>query len=162
MDKKIREKIALSARGGSTSSGKRYQLISPFLAEPARAQNEYFRKQAEIKHKFPRYGLRKVRVSAMKAWLKKYRKGGFDSLKPKNRSDGGRPKRLREDLLKSIEIKCKAYPSLSVQKLYEELRDQNLLGQSPVHYNTLLQIGQRAGMAPSQGSDRCTQGLRSE
>ena len=35
MDKEIREKISL----------KRYQLISPFLAEPARAQNEYFRKQ---------------------------------------------------------------------------------------------------------------------
>jgi hypothetical protein len=45
MDKEIREKIAL----------KRYQLISPVLAEPARAQNEYFRKQAEIEHEFPRY-----------------------------------------------------------------------------------------------------------
>ena len=69
MDKEIREKIAL----------KRYQLISPVLAEPARAQNEYFRKQAETEHEFPRYGLRKVRVSTMKAWLRKYRKGGFDA-----------------------------------------------------------------------------------
>ena len=66
MDKEIREKIAL----------KRYQLISPVLAEPARAQNEYFRKQAEIEHELPR-GLRKVTVSTMKAWLRKYRKGGF-------------------------------------------------------------------------------------
>ena len=84
MDKEIREKIAL----------KRYQLISPVLAEPARAQNEYFRKQAETEHDFPRYGLRKISVSTMKAWLRKYRKGGFDLLKPKNRSDGGRPKRF--------------------------------------------------------------------
>jgi len=67
MDKEIREKIAL----------KRYQLISPVLAEPARAQNEYFRKQAETEHEFPRYGLRKVRASTMKAWLRKYRKGGL-------------------------------------------------------------------------------------
>jgi len=101
MDKEIREKIAL----------KRYQLISPVLAEPARAQNEYFRKQTETEHEFPRYGLRKVTVSTMKAWLRKYRKGGFDALKPKNRSDGGRPKRLDEGLLKAIEIKCKAHPS---------------------------------------------------
>ena len=43
MDKEIREKIAL----------KRYQLISPVLAEPARAQNEYFRKQAETEHELP-------------------------------------------------------------------------------------------------------------
>jgi len=138
MDKEIREKIAL----------KRYQLISPVLAEPARAQNEYFRKQAEIEHELPRYGLRKVSVSTMKAWLRKYRKGGFDLLKPKNRSDGGRPKRFTQDLLKTIEIKCKGYPSLPVQKLYEMLRDQDLLGQPPVHYNTLLRVVKEQGWLP--------------
>jgi putative transposase len=147
MDKEIREKIAL----------KRYQLISPVLAEPARAQNEYFRKQAETEHEFPRYGLRKVTVSTMKAWLRKYRKGGFDTLKPKNRSDlsacnaqadGGRPRRFNEDLLKTLEIKCKAHPSLSVQKLYEMLRDQDLLGQPPVHYNTLLRVVKEQGWLP--------------
>ncbi len=135
MDKEIREKIAL----------KRYQLISPVLAEPARAQNEYFRKQAETEHEFPRYGLKKVRVSTMKAWLRKYRKGGFDALKPKTRSDGGRPKRLDEGLLKAIEIKCKAHPSLSGQKLYEMLREQDLLGHPPVHYNTLLRVLKEQG-----------------
>jgi putative transposase len=138
MDKEIREKIAL----------KRYQLISPVLAEPARAQNEYFRKQAETEHEFPRYGLKKVRVSTMKAWLRKYRKGGFDALKPKTRSDGGRPKRLDEGLLKALEIKCKAHPSLSVQKLYEMLRDQDLLGHPPVHYNTLLRVVKEQGWLP--------------
>ena len=135
MDKEIREKIAL----------KRYQLISPVLAEPARAQNEYFRKQAETEHEFPRHGLKKVHVSTMKAWLRKYRKGGFDALKPKTRSDGGRPKRLDEGLLKAIEIKCKAHPSLSVQKLYEELQHYGLLGHPPVHYNTLLRVVKEQG-----------------
>jgi len=138
MDKEIREKIAL----------KRYQLISPVLAEPARAQNEYFRKQAEIEHELPRYGLKKVRVSTMKAWLRKYRKGGFDALKPQTRSDGGRPKRFTEDLLKTMEIKCKAHPSLSGQKLYEMLRDQDLLGHPPVHYNTLLRVVKAHGWLP--------------
>ena len=138
MDKEIREKIAL----------KRYQLISPVLAEPARAQNEYFRKQAESEHELPRYGLRKISVSTMKAWLRKYRKGGFDALKPKNRSDGGRSRRLDEELLKAIEIKCQAHPSLPVQKLYEALRDQDLLGHPPVHYNTLLRVVKEKGWLP--------------
>ena len=44
MEKDIREKIAL----------KRYQIISPVLAEPARAQNDYFRRQAEKEHDFYR------------------------------------------------------------------------------------------------------------
>jgi len=130
MQEDSREKIAL----------KRFEIISPVLAEPARAQNEYFRKQAERQLDFPRYGLRKVSVSSMKSWLRKYRQGGFEALKPKNRSDGGRPRRLDAQSLKAIEVKCKAYPGFSVQKLYEDLRDQNLLGQPPVHYNTLLRV----------------------
>lgn len=130
MEKEIREKIAL----------KRFQLISPVLAEPARAQNEYFRQQAQHEHDFPRYGSRKVTVSTMKAWLRKYRKKGFEGLKPKNRSDGGRPRRLDAETIKVIEVKCKAYPYWTVQKLYEDLGRQGLLGQPPVHYNTLLRL----------------------
>ena len=130
MEKDIRERIAL----------KRYQIISPVLAEPKRAQNEYFRKQAQIEHDFPRYGLKTFSISTLKSWLKKYRKQGFEGLKPKNRSDGGRPRRLDAKTLKAIEIKCKAYPYLTVQKLYENLRNQNLLGTPPVHYNTLLRL----------------------
>jgi len=51
MEEDIREKIAL----------KRYQLISPVLAEPARAQNEYLRKQAGQELTFPRYGDKQFR-----------------------------------------------------------------------------------------------------
>jgi len=130
MQKEIREKIAL----------KRYQLISPVLAEPARSQNEYFRKIAQTEHDFPRYGLRKVRVSTLKAWLRQYRKNGFEGLKPKTRNDSGRPRRVDDNMIKTIEIKCKAYPYLTVQKLYENLRDQRLLGEPPIHYNTLLRV----------------------
>ncbi len=136
MEKDIQEKIAL----------KRYQIISPILAEPARAQNEYFRTQAELEHDFPRYGLKKLSVSTLKAWLREYRKGGFDALKPKSRSDSGRPKRLDQQAIKAIEIKCKAYPYWTVRKLYENLRDQDLLGHPPVHYNTLLRIVKERGL----------------
>ncbi len=135
MEKDIRERIAL----------KRFQLISPVLAEPARAQNEYFRKQAEREHDFPRYGVRKVSVSTMKAWLRMYRKRGFEALKPKSRADSGRPRRLDEQTLKAIEVKCKAYPYWTVRKLYENLMDQGLLGEPPVHYNTLLRVIKEKG-----------------
>jgi putative transposase len=135
MEKDTRERIAI----------KRYQIISPVLAEPARAQNEYFRKQAEQEHEFPYYGRRKVTVSTMKSWLRSFRERGFNALKPKERSDEGRPRRLNDQLLKVIEVKCKAFPNFSAQKLYEELRDQNLLGDPPVHYNTLLRIVKTQG-----------------
>lgn len=130
MDEAIREKIAL----------KRFEIISPILAEPRRVQNDYFRKQAERDHEFPYYGSRRVAVSTMKGWLKKYRKKGFNALKPQERSDTGRPRRITEEMLQAIRIKCTAYPYWSVQKLYEELSIQNLLGHPPIHYNTLLRI----------------------
>jgi len=135
MEKDTRERIAI----------KRYQIISPVLAEPARAQNEYFRQQAERDHDFPHYGPRKISLSTMKSWLRVFRRRGFNALKPKERSDGGRPRRLNDQLLKVIEVKCKAYPHFSAQKLFEELRDQHLLGEPPVHYNTLLRLVKTQG-----------------
>jgi len=138
MEKDIQEKIAL----------KRYQIISPVLAEPKRTQNEYFRAQALLENDFPRYGLKTFSVSTLKSWLRAYRKKGFDALKPAERSDSGRPKRLDEQAMKAIEIKCRAYPYWTVQKLYENLRDQDLLGHPPVHYNTLLRIVKERGYLP--------------
>jgi len=136
MDEEIREKIAL----------KRYQIISPVLAEPTRAQNEYFRKQADIEHNFPHYGANKFSVSTMKSWLRTYRDKGFAGLKPNSRSDKGRPRRFDEHLIDTIAVKCKAYPFWSIQKLYEHLLDQELLGDPPVHYNTLRRMVKDNGL----------------
>ncbi len=130
MDEEIREKIAL----------KRYQIISPVLAEPQRAQNDYFRKQGDIEHHFPHYGVKKVGVSTMKSWLRTYREKGFAGLKPNARSDKGRPRRFDTQLMDVVSVKCKAYPYWSIQNLYEHLRAQDLLGDPPAHYNTLRRV----------------------
>ena len=150
MEKDIRETIAL----------KRFEIISPVLAEPARAQNEYFRQQAQREHLFPRYGLRKVKVSTMKTWLKKYRKQGFEALKPKNRTDGGRPRRLDEQTLKVIEVKCKAYPHFSAQKLYEEMRDQGLLGHPPSTTTPCSESSKPRGGLPPKNAPMCAKPSR--
>ena len=141
MNKDIAEQIAL----------KRYQIISPVLAEPGRVQNEYFRTQAEREHEFPRYGSRRIAISTMKGWLRSYRKKGFAGLKPGKRCDAGRPRRVSEAMLTAIRVKCKAYPDLSVQKLYEELLAQKLLGEPPIHYNTLLRIVTLEQLLPAKG-----------
>jgi transposase InsO family protein len=141
MNKDISEQIAL----------KRYQIISPVLAEPGRVQNEYFRTQAEREHEFPRYGSRRIAVSTMKGWLRRYRKKGFAGLKPGKRCDAGRPRRVSEAMLTAIRVKCKAYPDLSVQRLYEELLAQKLLGEPPIHYNTLLRIVTLELLLPAKG-----------
>jgi len=136
MKDEIREKIAL----------KRYQIISPVLAEPSRAQNEYFRKQAAIEHDFPHYGLKKIGVSTMKAWLRTYRKEGFESLKPNPRADKGRPRRLNQHMMDAVSVTCKAYPHWRIQNVYEHLLAQDLLGDPPIHYNTLRRVIKEKGL----------------
>lgn len=130
MDEETREQIALI----------RYKLISPVVVEPGRVQNEYFRNQSGTAHVFPRYGVRKVKVSTFKSWLKKFKEGGFDGLKPKIRKDKGRPRKSTPELLDIIRIKCKAYPHLTVKRLHEKLIDEVKAGTPPIHYNTLLRI----------------------
>lgn len=143
MDKETREQIALI----------RYKLISPVLAEPARLQNDYFRKQAEKEHLFPHYGLRKVSVSTLKNWLKIFKKKGFRGLYPKKRCDTGRPRKATPDMEHAIRARCRAYPHLTVQKLYENLLEDHLLGAPPIHYNTLLRIIKQENLLATKRKD---------
>ena len=143
MDKETREQIALI----------RYKLISPVLAEPTRLQNDYFRKQAQKEHFFPHYGLRKVSVSTLKNWLKIFKKKGFHGLYPKKRCDTGRPRKTTTDMEHAIYARCKAYPHMTVQKLYENLLEDHLLGTPPIHYNTLLRIVKQENLLTSKRQD---------
>ncbi len=137
MTDETRERIALF----------RYRLISPVLAEPARQQNEYFRAQAQNVHQVPgREAPRRFAVSTLKRYLKLYRKGGFDALKPKARTDRGRPRRLKGEAWEAVCRVCEQHPTWSVQRLYEELADRCLLGEPPIVYNTLLRLVRKDGL----------------
>jgi transposase InsO family protein len=141
MTEDVREQIALF----------RFKLISPVLAEPGRVQNGYFRSQAAIEHDMPHQRRKRLTVSTLKLWLRLYRKYGFDGLKPKPRSDLGRPRKLGEDHLAAIRGKCKAFPHWSVKMLHEDLVKNNLLGEHGVCYNTLLRVVNREGLLPPDG-----------
>jgi len=141
VQEETRQQIALS----------RYKLISPVLAEPGRVQNVYFAKQAETEHVLPHYGPRKLTVSTLKRWLRLYRQGSFDALKPKPRADQGRPRKLCDQALAAVQGKCKAFPTWTVKKLYEALLADNQLGEPPVSYNTLLRTIRADNLLPEPG-----------
>lgn len=130
MNEESREKIALF----------RFTIISPILAEPKRAQNQYFREQAKKQHEVPHYGQKSLSLPTMKHWLKLYREDGFEGLKPKRRKDGGRPRKVKGAILDAIRAKCKAFPDWPMTKLHESLAEQNQLGTPPVTYNTFIRV----------------------
>jgi transposase InsO family protein len=124
----------------------RYKLISPVLAEPGREQNEYFRRQALKDHNVPHYGVRRFEPSTMKGWLRKYRHKGLKGLRPKPRADLGRPRRLDDNAMEAIRVRCKAFPHYSVTMLYMSMQADGLLGDPPICYGSLLRIVRRENL----------------
>lgn len=143
MNDETREQIALF----------RYKLISPVLAESGREQNAYFRKQAQRQHNLPHYGVRGIAPSTMKSWLRRYRREGFSGLKPKARSDVGRPRRLSGEQVAAVAAKCKAYPHMSIRMLYQKLLQDEQLGDPPISYNSLVRIIKQDNLTPRPGRD---------
>ena len=141
MNDETREQVALM----------RFRLISPVLAEPGRVQNHYFRTQLDQAHDFPHYGRRQVKLSTFKLWLRKFRQGGFEALKPKSRSDNGRPRRLDDQATAAIEGKRKAFPHWTARMLYEDLHREGQLGVPPICYNTLLRTLKAKGLMGERG-----------
>jgi transposase InsO family protein len=100
----------------------RYGLIGDLVHLPAGSRGLYarLREKAELDYAIP-YSTR-VRVAAetIRDWLKDYRKGGFESLKPKLRSDLGDSRALPRqvaDLLLSIKDEK---PDYTVQLVIRE------------------------------------------
>jgi len=77
MTENDREKIALF----------RYGLISPILNGQVKNQKEYLQKESTKVHNVPYYGSKEYVPKTIYGWLRAYRRGGFDALKPKHCSD---------------------------------------------------------------------------
>ena len=60
----------------------RFRLISPILNSQVKNQSEYLAKAAAKKHKVPYYGIKEYVPKTMYGWLRNYRRGGFEALKP--------------------------------------------------------------------------------
>lgn len=103
--------------------------------------------KAEIDYRIP--GSRRVRVASetIRDWLKKYRRGGFDGLRPQVRADLGQSRAMpREvaDLLLSIK---EEKPALSVQLVIREaLASGRVMEGLPLPASTVHRLLSRAGL----------------
>jgi len=80
-----------------------------------------------------------VAESTLRDWLRDYRAGGFDALKPKRRIDAGHPRALDPALVERLLQLKEAEPDRSIRRTIEQLRkegrlnDQHYLPVSTVH-----------------------------
>ena len=78
MDDPTRERIALF----------RYGLIAPLLHDQV-GRGKYVAEISAKQHEVPYYGVKEYKPKTILEWLLRYRRQGFDGLKPGRRSDRG-------------------------------------------------------------------------
>ncbi len=86
MDDPTRERIALF----------RYGLIAPLLHDQA-GRGKYVAEISAKSHDVPYYGIKEYKPKTILEWLLRYRRHGFDALKPSRRSDRGQSRTLSQE-----------------------------------------------------------------
>lgn len=119
----------------------RYGLIADLVQLPpgAKGLHALIRQKADKDYAIPGSRRNQVAAETIRDWLKKYRKGGFDALIPKERRDKGLSRRLPQEVADSLLAKKEEHPDLSVAKLIKEVvnaelvPDHLMLAPSTVH-----------------------------
>lgn len=139
----------------------RYGLIADLKDLPpgTKGLGERLAQKAALRYCIPGSTRTRVQAETLRYWLRAYRKGGFDALKPKPRKDAGTSHALPAqvaDLLCSLK---EEKPTHSVQMLIRELRDQGHVEPDfPIAPSTAHRLLSRAGLmrkrGESEGKDR--------
>ena len=140
MTENDREKIALF----------RYGLISPILNGQVKNQKEYLQKEAAKIHNVPYYGPKEYVPKTIYFWLREYRRGGFDALKPKRRTDRGQSRKITGELKKRLIKLRKKNSGLSVKLFYDEMVKKEEFMPSDLSYSTLYRFFQKKDLIKTE------------
>ncbi len=119
----------------------RYGLIAPVVTNTftEKSKMDYFRTAASKNYTFQGKEL-KVTADTLKHWYLKYKKDGYEALKPKTRTDFHSSRKLTEETQKEIvELKAK-YPHISGTLIYQKLSDSGFINPNNVSLGTVLKF----------------------
>lgn len=133
----------------------RYGLIVrllPKVLTPRDRQHE-IRRIAAQEHRIPGSIRSRVAESTLRDWLRDYRAGGFEALKPKRRIDAGHPRALSAELVERLLQIKEREPDLSIRLVIDEARAQGVIGaKEHVPVSTVHRLFKRHGLTGS-GTD---------
>ena len=107
----------------------RHRLIARVLPgdmTPQQRQKEMARIVSE-EHQIPGSLRTRVAHSTLREWLRLYREGGFDALKPRKRLDTGHPRALAPELAEQLLQLKESEPDLSIRLVIEQMHKQGLI-----------------------------------
>ena len=101
----------------------RYGLIAEFLHRPNNQPGLYqrLREKASQDYQIPGSLRQRVAAETLRHWIKDYKRGGIDALKPKPRNDLGRSRALPQQLADQLLSLKEEQPHLSVAQLIDSL-----------------------------------------
>lgn len=132
----------------------RHRLIAQLLPEDltARQRQQTIERIVSAEHQIPGTLRTRVAESTLRDWLRDYRAGGFDALKPKRRIDAGHPRALDPALVERLLQVKEAEPDRSIRRIIEVVRKEGLLpGDQPLPISTVHRLFKQQGLMSRTG-----------
>jgi transposase InsO family protein len=146
MEEKLAEQIALF----------RYGVIADLVRlEPGR-RGLYARlaEKAQQHYQIPATSRTRVAVTTMRDWLRSYRHGGFDALKPKARGDLGQVRSLPPEVVDLLITLKEEHPRWAVREIIERARESTLVPDfRALPVSTVHRLLARRGLMESEPGD---------
>ena len=118
----------------------RYGLVAPLIHDPPPPghQERRLRQIAAKSYTIPASTRTRVSITTLRRYLKAYREGGFDALRPKSRADKGVPRAFPPEVVDRAVALREEQPSRTTQTLVDIMaRDESLDLDQPVNVHTL-------------------------
>ena len=133
MEKDKQQSIALMRYGAIAP-------VIPGLPEDYSSLSAYFREISQNGILHPTGEIRNYAPATIEKWLLDYRKGGFDALIPKSRSDCGTSRKIDADLKEQILYLRSNYPRLSASAIFRQLQDNGSIRKGQLSESTVLRF----------------------
>ena len=136
----------------------RYGVIADLVHLPVGmpGTGALMRAKAERSYAIPGSNRTRVAAETMRGWIADYRRGGFEALYPKPRTDRGKPRRLPPEVAERLIALKAGNPGWSVRLVIEAAHREGIdrpLAPSTVH-RLLAREGLFDGKPPNDGADR--------
>ena len=146
-DDDLRQQIALF----------RYTLIADLAHLPVGTPGTGATMRAKAEQTYTIPGTTRTRVAAetMRHWINDYRRGGFEALYPKPRTDRGKPRRLPAEVAERLIVLKTENDALSVRAIIQKAREEGI--DHPLASSTVHRLFSREGLfdkKPPDGADR--------
>lgn len=117
----------------------RYGTIAELVSGTTKCSSKkaYFREKAE--NQIFTIGSKSIKVSAqtIERWYLAYKKSGFEGLKPKGRSDLGRPRKIDDEIITVIKQYVTNHPRMPSTVIYESLLQNNYITANEISLTTI-------------------------